>query len=171
MLDTHPGVAGLERAQLGPAARSQLIEATQWARDFSAKQIDLLATYMDAYSVPRGAIIIREGGRGGHLVLIAEGKVAVIKDDSSATPKVMTTLGPGKTFGEMSLLDGGPPSATVAAATHATLLALSQRNLDRLIDKAPRLGVLLLRKIAGLMSQYLRQTSGRLIDYLGRPPA
>ena len=168
MLDKHPGVAGLERARLGPAARSQLIETTQWAHEFSPRQIDLLATYMDAYAVARGTVIIKEGGRGGHMVLIARGTVAVIKDDSTRTPKVMTTLGPGKTFGEMSLLDGAPHSATVAAITDATLLALSQANLERLTDRAPRLAMKLMMKIARLMSQYLRQTSGRLIDYLGR---
>jgi len=43
MMDKHPGVAGLLHAGLGPAARSQLIEATQWAQDFTAKQVELLA--------------------------------------------------------------------------------------------------------------------------------
>ena len=168
MLDKHPGIAALDRAPLGPAERSQLIEQTQWAREFSGKQIDLLAAYMDAYVAPRGTIILREGGYGAHLILLVKGQVAVIKDDNRRNPKVITTLGPGKTFGEMSLLDGGTHSATVAATADSTLLALSQVNLDRLIAKAPRLGVALVMKIARLMSQYLRQTSGKLIDFLGQ---
>jgi CRP-like cAMP-binding protein len=168
MSDKHSGVNGLSRADLGPAARSQLIENTLWAQDFTAKQVELLATFMDAYEVTGGTIILREGGRGGHMVLIVRGTVAVIKEDSTRTPKVIATLGPGKTFGEMSLLDGAAPSATVVATTDATLLSLSRENLERLNDEAPRLGLQLLTKVACLMSQYLRQTSGRLIDYLGR---
>jgi hypothetical protein len=40
-------------------------------------------------------------------------------------------------------------------------------HFDRMINEWPRVAVILILKIAKLMSQYLRQTSGRLIDYMG----
>jgi CRP/FNR family transcriptional regulator, cyclic AMP receptor protein len=157
----------MKKAIIPKHDRSTLIEETQWAHDFSTKQIEMFAAYMDPYKVKKGAIILHEGGQSKQMTLIARGEVAIIKYDSTDTPKVITTLGPGKTFGEMSLFDGSPHSATVAAATDTILLVLTMESFNILIQKAPRLGVEIVIKIAKLMSQYLRQTSGKLIDYLG----
>jgi CRP-like cAMP-binding protein len=67
----------------------------------------------------------------------------------------------------MSIIDGEPRSAAAVTAVESTLLVMTADKFNRLLDEWPRVAVVLVMKIAKLMSQYLRQTSGRLIDHLG----
>jgi CRP-like cAMP-binding protein len=160
------GLLNFPRTQLSLAEKSNLIDATQWANDYSFSQVKRLAGYMDAYLVPKETLLFFEGDKQAYMVLIASGEVHVVKFDSHRTPKRITTLGPGKTIGEMSLIDGEPRSASAVTAGDATLLVMTADRFDTLLREWPRVGTVLVLKIAKLMSQYLRQTSGRLIDHL-----
>jgi CRP-like cAMP-binding protein len=66
----------------------------------------------------------------------------------------------------MTIIDGEPRSASAITVGEATLMVMTEDNFDRLVNERPRVAVVLVLKIAKLMSQYLRQTSGRLIDHL-----
>jgi CRP/FNR family cyclic AMP-dependent transcriptional regulator len=160
LLDRHP----LNRCLL---EKSHLIDATPWTNDFSFDQIKKLADFMDVYQVDPETVIFGEGDRQAYLVLIVEGRVDVVKRDSDHRPKRITTLGPGKTIGEMCLIDGEPRSASAVASSPATLLVMTAEHFARLNREFPGIGLLLVLKIAKQVSQCLRQTSGRLIDHLG----
>ena len=67
----------------------------------------------------------------------------------------------------MSIIDGEPRSAAAVTAVESTLLVMSAEKFQKLLDEWPRVAVIVVMKIAKLMSQYLRHTSGRLIDHLG----
>ena len=100
------------------------------------------------------------------MCLVTEGKVRIQKDQAVGGSQVIAQLGPGQAFGEMALFDAEPRSATVEAETDTTLVRLSTEDFQRLTREAPELGIKLLTKIASLMSQRLRQTSGRLVEAL-----
>jgi CRP-like cAMP-binding protein len=154
------------KVSLSLLEKSNLIDATQWANEFSFSQIKRLAGCMDVHQVSPETVLFYEGDKSSFMVLIVRGQVHVVKFDSQRTPKRIATLGPGKTIGEMSIIDGEPRSASAVSSTDATLLVMTTENFHRLIDEWPRAAVILVQKIAKLMSQYLRQTSGRLIDHL-----
>jgi CRP-like cAMP-binding protein len=154
------------KAGLTLLEKSNLIDATQWANEFSFAQVKRLAACMDVHQVPPQTVLFYEGDKSTYMVLIVKGQVHVVKFDSRRTPKRIATLGPGKTIGEMSIIDGEPRSASAVSASDATLLVMTTENFHRLMDEWPRVAVILVQKIAKLMSQYLRQTSGRLIDHL-----
>jgi CRP-like cAMP-binding protein len=166
-LKTAGGILAEPKVDLPIFERSELIEATAWGKDFSFEQIKKMARYMDLYKISRKTVLFAEGEKKAYLVLIARGRVDVIKFDTHQTPKRITTLGPGKTIGEMSLIDGEPRSASAVAATDASLLVMTAANFNALNKDLPGIGLILALKIAKQMSQYLRLTSGRLIDHLG----
>jgi len=143
-----------------------MIEATRWVNEFTWEQIKTLASFMDCYVVKKGELILREGEKDAHMLLLVSGRVHIVKRDSSGVEKIIASRGPGETSGEMSLIDGEPRSASAVAAADVTLLALSQENFIRLTEEFPGLGVRLVVKIAKLMSQRLRQADGKLIDFL-----
>jgi CRP/FNR family cyclic AMP-dependent transcriptional regulator len=160
------GLPGLSKTAHSLSEKIEMIDRTKWAEEFSWERVKTLAGYMDCYTVEKDRLLLREGGHDAHMVLIVQGEVNIVKEDTAQVRKVIATLGPGRTFGEMSLIDGEPRSASAVAASDVTLLVLPRDNFARLTKESPQLGLSLVLKIAKLMSQRLRQTSGKLIDYL-----
>jgi CRP-like cAMP-binding protein len=162
-----PGLLSRERKNLSIIEKSDLLDATRWSMEFSYEQIKKIVRYMSVYEVPQDAVLFCEGEKNAYMVLIAKGRVDVIKFDSRRTPKKITSLGPGKTIGEMSIIDGEPRSASAVTGSDALLFVMTAEQFQNLNQALPGVGIALVLKIAKQMSQYLRQTSGRLIDHLG----
>ncbi len=80
-------------------------------------------------SHPRGTVLVREGDPGDSLCIIVEGVVDILKDDH-----VVAQLKAGDYFGELSLIDGEPRSATVVAVEDVVLLTLSSSAFDSLLS-------------------------------------
>lgn len=160
-----PTVA-LPRLPCSLSQRMDLLYRTEWSEDLTWDMVSALAQYVDAYQVPQGSVVFEQGGRGQYLCLLVEGQVDVIVADSSGQEKHLATIETGKPFGEMSLIDGEPRSATAVANVDSKILILTQDDFRTLADEHPRLGEILLRRLAELMSHRLRQTSGLLAEYL-----
>jgi CRP-like cAMP-binding protein len=162
-----PGLLRRERTDLSIIQKAELLDATRWSMEFSFERIKKLVRYMSVYEVPPATVLFGEGEKDPYMVLIVKGRVDVVKFDSRRTPKKMATLGPGKTIGEMSIIDGEPRSASAVTSTEAMLFVMTAEQFAGLNEALPGIGITLVLKIAKQMSQYLRQTSGRLIDHLG----
>jgi len=146
---------------------AELLDGTRWANEFTWLEIESIATHLKVQHLAKGGVVCREGDTDPSLFIIAQGSVAILKQDKDDEEKLLARLGPGQTLGEMALLDGQPRSATARAAEDLVLLVFSRKELDRLVEEKPRLGVKLLWKLARLLSQRLRQTSGTLAEHLG----
>lgn len=144
-----------------------LIEQVQMFGDFTRQDINVLAGYLRAYEAKKGAIIFREGEKGQFMCVVLAGRVDILKEAPGNKRKKMAVVRPGKSMGEMSLLDELPYSATAQANEDTTLLMLTKLNFEKLAQEQPLLCNLLLRQLARLMSLRLRQTTGVLLDYLG----
>ncbi len=111
------------------------------------KELSQIASLVDEVDVPRGAILTTEGGPGREFFAIIEGDADVVIRN-----RKIATLGSGQFFGEISLLDQGPRTATVKAATDMKLYVLDVRSFATLLDKHPAVA----RKILRGMAQRLR---------------
>ena len=77
-------------------------------------------------------------------------------------------LSPGQTVGEMSMIDGEPRFASCTAAEDSLFTVLSRESLARIILEQPVLGAKILMELVMMLSQRLRHTSARLMQYLDR---
>jgi CRP-like cAMP-binding protein len=102
------------------------------------------------------------------MLLIIQGRVDIVKIDSHGNLQPMTTVGPGATLGEMSMIDGEPRFATCMAIEATTFAALSRDSMVQIILEEPGLGAKVLVKLVTLLSQRLRQTSSNLLHYMER---
>lgn len=168
MLDNSRGKSGrlVEETGQEPKKRAEFLDQTRWANDFSWKEIESLASYMDLYRAAKGETLFLEGNEGDSLIIIVKGSVHVEKENMGRKKKGMATLGSGQTLGEMSLIDGERRSATAMAATDLLYLVLTKPGLDLLIEEKPGLAVKFVMKTARFLSQRLRKTSGDLADFL-----
>jgi CRP/FNR family transcriptional regulator, cyclic AMP receptor protein len=176
MTQVEPAVASdrgnlleLERLGAGSARLEEifaLIGNSQFFAEFSREDISILVGYLEIYRAQPGDMIIREGDGGDFMLLILEGDVDILKKGVRGEQRHMTSVGPGMTLGEMSMIDGEPRFAT-CLATRATLFAvLTRDNMAKIILDHPSLGAKLLVKLVTMLSLRLRQTSGKLLQYM-----
>jgi CRP/FNR family cyclic AMP-dependent transcriptional regulator len=81
-----------------------------------------------------GGEIVEEGAKGIGFHLILDGTATVLQHG-----EVRRTLGPGDYFGEISLIDGKPRSATIRPDGPIRTLSLAAWNFEPLIEKHPKL--------------------------------
>jgi CRP/FNR family transcriptional regulator, cyclic AMP receptor protein len=109
----------------------------------SRGELGRIASLVDQVEVAEGKILAREGEPGSEFFVICEGRAKATKRG-----KQVALLRRGSFFGEMSLLDGGPRSATVTAETDMQLLVLNSRSFSALIADNPAVSRKLLRGMA-----------------------
>jgi len=161
----------LENLGEGTALAQQIYDMIGHSRffdDFSREDVQELAAFMQVYRAEPGSMIIREGDVDDYMLLIIQGKVDIVKTDKRGVIQAMTSVGPGMTLGEMSMIDGEPRFATCIAVEPTTFAVLSREAMVRIILEAPSLGAKLLIKLVTLLSQRLRQTSSTLLHYMER---
>ncbi|MEN6621275.1 MAG: cyclic nucleotide-binding domain-containing protein [Smithella sp.] len=158
---------GLKRLDLAEKYIAELLDETQWSKDFTWNQIFNLSGYFKAYRATKGAEIFCEGQSEHSLGIIISGEIDIIKYGLQQKATVLARLRAGQTFGEMTLLDDEPRSATAMAASDVTYLFLSLDEFIRLSKEKAPLGFALLWKISRQLSQRLRKTSGQLVEHLG----
>ncbi len=143
-----------------------MIEAVPMFCELTRSEVQLLANYMRAYEAKKNTVIFKEGDKGMFMCIVSTGRVDILKEGQEREQKKVATVRPGKSMGEMSLLDELPYSATAVAKEDTQLLLLTRMNFERLSTGQPVLCNIVLRQIARLMSLRLRQTTGVLLDYL-----
>ena len=111
------------------------------------RHLDVIARHADEVKRNAGTVLARQGARGLEFLLIVEGSARVEKDG-----KVIAHLGPGDFFGEMSLIDGKPRSATVVADAPVLLLVVDVRSFGRLLETVPGLS----NKVMATLCERLR---------------
>lgn len=143
-----------------------LLENAQMFKDLEWAHIEALSGYVQIYRAAPGAVLFREGDKGDFMCVVLEGKLEVHKEDNRRVDKTVTTILPGRSLGEMTIVDGEPRSASAVVVAPSVLAVLTQENFMQIMRDKPALSAKLLLKIAQLISQRLRLTSGILVDYL-----
>ncbi|MBI2960551.1 MAG: cyclic nucleotide-binding domain-containing protein [Betaproteobacteria bacterium] len=147
-----------------------LITYSPLFENFNLSEIRLLARFMQVYRAQAGVEIIREGEAGDFMMVLIEGSVEVFKQDRWNSPRLIAVIDPGKTVGEMSMIDGEPRFATCVAAEPCLIAVLSRESLARIILEQPILGAKILMELVLLLSQRLRQTSAKLVSFMDKEP-
>jgi CRP-like cAMP-binding protein len=146
----------LQPVSTGPGARQEeKIERLKEVPLFEAsrdRQLRSVARISRIFDVAPGSLLTRAGEPGDEFFLIMDGTARV-----EVPPGRRALLGPGTFFGEMSLFDGGPRSATVIADTPVRLIVISRRNFAKLLKDVPGLT----ETILTTLSRRVRQVEGR----------
>ena len=143
-----------------------LIPKCTLLENFAPAEVRLLAHFMDVYRGEPGVESIREGDGGDFMLMILEGKIEVHKRDRWNTPQLLAIVEPGRTLGEMSMIDGEARFATCIAVEPVLMAVLDRESLARIIVEQPLLGAKILMELVLMLSQRLRHTSDRLLGIL-----
>ncbi|CAB5240481.1 unannotated protein [freshwater metagenome] len=119
-----------------------------------------LRASMDSVRINKGGVLFAEGDEGDHLYVIVEGKLKLGTSSGDGRENLLSILGPGEMFGELSLFDPGPRTSTATAVTDAKLLSLGHEKVIPWLKQNPEVALQLLARL----SQRLRRTNEAVGD-------
>lgn len=128
---------------LSPGNRSDLLRACPLFHGVGAEGLAALAGVATEVSFPAGHVIARQGEIGTGFFVVVEGTVRVVRDGV-----VLAHLGPGDFFGELSVLDGRPRNAMVAAESASMCLAIATWDFEAAMLANPAVTLAILRGVA-----------------------
>ncbi len=138
-------------------------DALMQAPLFSALDAEAAAALrasMTEKRVPRSGVIFSEGEAGDRMYVILDGKVKLGQTSPDGRESLLAVLGPGEVFGELSLFDPGPRTATATAVTDTIVVGLGHADLRPWLTGRPEVAEALLQALA----QRLRRTNEALAD-------
>ncbi len=149
---------------------------------FGALSDDVLAFLAGMLTVVKpevGETIFREGDEASAMYVVLAGEMEITKKSRAAVDARVAVLGPGDWFGEMSIVDIQPRSATVRALASGRLIRITASDLDALYRHDVRSYAIIVLNLARELSRRLRVADGILADlianvvesYLAKRPA
>jgi CRP/FNR family cyclic AMP-dependent transcriptional regulator len=122
-----------------PKAADDPLAAVPLFQGLSKRELAAISSVAEELDHPEGRDIVVEGKSGAGFHLILKGSASV-----KVGAREVTVLGTGDYFGEMSVIDGGPRSATVTANTPVRTLSIASWEFMPLLEKHPGLAAKLL---------------------------
>lgn len=139
---------GLFGSRVSQDTKIERLEDIPLFEGCTRRQLRAVARIADVLEVPADTVLTRAGQPGEAFFLILDGRVRV-----EVPGRKRVRMGPGEFFGEMSLLDGGPRTATVAADTAVRVLVIARPDFSLLLTKVPDL----MRNLLVVLTRRLRQ--------------
>jgi CRP-like cAMP-binding protein len=112
------------------------------------KELTQIASLMVKRTYQKDNIILIEEEMGSTLFIIVSGKVKITRTDDNGREVILSILGDGDVFGEMSILDGMARSANAIALGEAELILLRRVDFLNLLHQFPQIAINLLRELA-----------------------
>src|SRR5512144_2521493 len=122
---------------------------------------------------PRGTVLFREGDPGREMFVVQAGRVQIAKRVGSVE-MLLATLGQGEFFGEMSILNNKPRSATATVSEEAQLLVIDPKTFDAMIRGNAEIAIRMIKKLADRLQEadhqienlLFRDASSRVVHFL-----
>jgi CRP-like cAMP-binding protein len=133
---------------------------------FSDADRAALARALRERSLRKGQILLREGDQGDEMFLVRRGTIVVSKAVTGPVEQVVARMGPGEFFGEMSLFQQAPRSATIQAdaTTDVQLLVLDRVSLEAMTQSNPRAAVSFFRALVEVFIERLRNSTNLVAE-------
>ena len=143
-------ITAAERAR----RQAALAQAPLFA-NLSRRQLRSLTDGTAVVPYEQGEEVVKQGSPGSSFFVLLEGKAKVVRSG-----RALGRLSPGDFFGEISVLDGGPRTATVIADTPLRCLTLDRKDFTRILLAEPKLALEILWELAGRLRRSERTLIG-----------
>lgn len=130
--------------------------------------LSMLASELPIERVMVGTRVVNEGDPAREMFVVVDGELEVLKKSRSGSEVRVAMLGPSSWFGEMSILDVQPRSASVRALAPSRVMRISAESVDRLLYRRDlKAYALFVMNIARELSRRLRVADGILAQLVG----
>lgn len=148
-----------------PATVEMLADVTMFAL-MDERERASVCELLESRYFASGQTVFNFGDASGDFYIVHRGKVQVYVETTEGERIVLREIGPGEVFGDISMFDGGPRTATAVAIEDTEVLAMGRTELHALVRKHPHSAIDLLT----VMGQRLRATNELLRSQVSRNP-
>ncbi|MFL5736964.1 MAG: Crp/Fnr family transcriptional regulator [Actinomycetota bacterium] len=134
---------------------AHLLAAVPLFSELSSRHLKRMAELAEEVQFKAGDPVVQEGQPGGTFFVILEGEAKVTRKG-----RKLNELYPGDFFGEVSLLDGGPRTATVTAETPIVAIRLFRKEFSKLIAADPEMALKIIAELASRIRRTHRSVTG-----------
>jgi diguanylate cyclase (GGDEF)-like protein len=127
-------------------------------------EIDEMREHLCSVTLGEGEVLFREGDEGNDFYILRDGKVIITIRLPDGSEHEIIRFSSGEFFGEMSIFDNSPRSASCRAIEKSLLLGLSKASFARIIAEHPRIAIKLMYRMLNVTTQRLRSTSELVTD-------
>jgi CRP/FNR family transcriptional regulator, cyclic AMP receptor protein len=152
-----------------PGERTQALKAVPFFNQLTDRELDVIRAVASEKSYPKNAVVLTEGEMGDSLYMIQSGKVKVFIGDEEGREIILKILGPGAFFGEMSMIDKQPRSASVTTLEPSIFQVLTHSLFEKCVEQEPRIATMVMQ----ILAQRVREADRKigtlaLMDVYGR---
>ena len=122
---------------MAPSLTVEALRAQPLFQGLTPEELGNVSSLVFEKTYLKNSTLFVEGMTGEILYLIQKGKVEITHKDAKGEEKVLAALGPGEFLGEMSLIDNRPRTATARAGEDLTLLVMTKKAFNTLMEKYP----------------------------------
>jgi CRP/FNR family transcriptional regulator, cyclic AMP receptor protein len=138
----------IEGRKMSDRSAVEMLKAARLFEGLSKKEVGEVTRRSKEIEHAAGDEIIREGAKGVGFHLILTGRARVTRNG-----RKLRELGPGDSFGDISLIDGGPRTASVIAVTPMRLLSMMSWEFKPLLIEHPQMAYKLLLRVCGMLRE------------------
>ena len=128
------------------------------------REISLIHKHLTPIDIPSGKTLFREGDEGNELFIVRSGKVAINIGLSDGKQRELREFSRGDFFGEMSIFENAPRSATCIAKQRSSLLSLHEKDFFEIMGSSPLTAIRIMYRMSNITTERLRHTSEFLSD-------
>ncbi len=126
----------------------------------SAEDLERIRPLVGLRTYKRNQVILVEGEPCEGVFFVQSGRVMIQKTSPEGREQVLRAMGPGDTFNEVPVFDGGPNAASAQAAEETRVLVIRKADMDRILRVHPQVVVTVLMTFAAR----LRELTGLVAD-------
>ncbi len=146
----------------------QMLRTVALFADLDDGTLKRLTENLHLEMIPVGTRVVTEGEQAREMFVVMDGELEVVKRAATGSDVRVALLGPGGWFGEMSILDPQPRSASVRALAPTRVLRVSAEQVDALLYQAdPKAYAAFVLNIARELSRRLRVADGIMAQIVG----
>ncbi len=127
----------------GRKEREELLQKVSMFSALNKKELARLADVAEERRVPSGTVLTKEGEPGDEFYVVAEGMA-----EAKIRGRKVGAIPAGSFFGELSLLDQGPRTATVTAELPTRLIVITAKNFGKVLDEMPAISLKMMKGLA-----------------------
>lgn len=136
-------------------------------QDLEPVELEAIASIARKRQVPKGSILFYVDDPGNACYIVIDGKVKIVVNSGDGREHILGILGLSDLFGEMSLIDGQPRSATAIAVEETSVLTIQREEFMRILADHPGIAM----KLLIVLSRRLRLTDAHVesLAFLSAP--